>query len=72
MKTPLQKLIDWIKSENYRNIPDHVIIAKIQSLLPEEKYMVVEASRDGQEEQAINQCGGWIEYGEKYYKETYE
>jgi len=67
MKTPLQKLIEWIKSEDHRNIPDNVIITTIQSMLPEEKQMVIDAYTDGWD-------GRMYEHrsGEQYFNETFK
>ena len=37
-----------------------------------EKQQIIEASRDGQEEQALNNGVEWIKYAEQYYNETFK
>jgi len=77
-QTPLQKLITIAKntiiidnpsSNNYttgHNLVLSYMIAKAESLLPEEKQMVIDAVKEG------IYYGGSESTGEQYFNETYE
>jgi len=70
-QTPLQKLIDQLKAfkEGYKMMGDYpenidIAIEYAESLLPEEKQMVIEAVNFGANEDP--------ELGEQYFNETFK
>jgi len=63
--TPLQKLIDWIENTPVeKQLSKKDIKEKAESLLPEEKQMVIDAFEEGLGLPSLNM-------GEQYFNETF-
>ena len=66
MKTAVEYLVNaWVEQGTL--YAEDIVKAKEM-----EKQQIIEASRDGQEEQALNNGVEWIKYAEQYYNETFK
>ena len=64
-KTAIRQLIEWIKNDIHRNIPDNVIIAKAKELETVNEQQIIDAYEHNAE-------GTRYKYGKDYFNETFE
>ena len=68
-QTPLQKLIEYIETDEWHNIGIGDILEKAKSLLPEEKQMVIDAHKDGSKQIYGDRITN--RYGNQYFNEIF-